>query len=41
LQDPHVAFFQKLNPGYAQGDELVCLARFHPDNLTPYIRRQL
>jgi hypothetical protein len=41
LQDPNVAFFQKLNPGHAQGDELVCLARFHPDNLTPYIRRQL
>jgi hypothetical protein len=36
-----VEFFQKLNPGHAQGDELVCLARFHPDNLTPYIRRQL
>jgi hypothetical protein len=41
LQDPNVEFFQKLNPGHAQGDELVCLARFHPDNLTPYIRRQL
>ena len=41
LRDPHVAFFQKLNPGHRRGDELVCLARFHPDNLTPYIRRQL
>jgi hypothetical protein len=41
LRDPHVAFFQKMNPGHAQGDELVCLARFHPNNLTPYIRRQL
>ena len=41
LRDPHVAFFQQLNPGHAQGDELVCLARFHPDNLNPYIRRQL
>jgi len=41
LRDPHVAFFQQRNPGHAQGDELVCLARFHPDNLNPYIRRQL
>jgi hypothetical protein len=41
LRDPHVAFFQKKNPGHARGDELVCLARFHPDNLKPHIRRQL
>ena len=41
LRDPHVAFFQRQNPGHAQGDELVCLARFHSDNLKPYIRRQL
>ena len=41
LRDPHVAFFQQRNPGHPQGDELVCLARFHPDNLNPYIRRQL
>jgi len=41
LRDPHVAFFQQRNPGHALGDELVCLARFHPDNLNPYIRRQL
>ena len=41
LRDPHVAFFQKSNPGHASGDELVCLARCHPDNLIPYIRRQL
>lgn len=41
LRDPQVAFFQQLNPGHAGGDELVCLARFHPDNLHPYILRQL
>ena len=41
LRDPHVAFFQRQNPGHGRGDELVCLARFHPDNLKPYIRRQL
>jgi hypothetical protein len=41
LRDPHVAFFQEKNPDHAHGDELVCLARFHGDNLKPYIRRQL
>lgn len=41
LRDPHVAFFHQRNPGHALGDELVCLARFHPENLNPYIRRQL
>ena len=25
LRDPHVAFFQKMNPGHLRGDELVCL----------------
>lgn len=40
LHDPHIAFFQQLNPGHARGDELVCLARFHPDNLSPFILRQ-
>jgi hypothetical protein len=41
LRDRHVAFFQQQNPGHWRGDELVCMARFHPDNLRPYIRRQL
>lgn len=41
LRDPQVAFFQQRNPGHAKGDELVCLARFLPDNLQPYILRQL
>jgi len=41
MRDPHVAFFQHQNPDHSRGDELVCLARFHPDNLKPYIRRQL
>ncbi len=41
LRDPHVAFFQHQNPGHSRGDELVCVARSHPDNLKPYIRRQL
>jgi hypothetical protein len=41
LRDSHVAFFQQQNPGHPRGDELVCLTRWHPDNLTPYICRQL
>ena len=41
LRDPHINFFQEVNPGHSLGDELVCLARWHEDNLTPYIRRQL
>ena len=41
LRDPHVSYFHTRNPGHARGDELVCLARLHPDNLTPYILRQL
>jgi hypothetical protein len=41
LRDPHVAFFQQVNPGHAHGDELVCLALIHPANLSPFVRRQL
>lgn len=32
--DPHVRFFLERNPGHAAGDELVCLAPIHEDNLT-------
>ncbi len=39
LQDPHIAFYVAHNPGHAQGDELVCLARVHPDNFTAAGRR--
>lgn len=39
LRDPHVAFFAARNPGHARGDELVCLTRLHPDNLTAAGRR--
>ncbi len=39
LQDPHIAFYAARNPGHAQGDELVCLARVHPDNFTAAGRR--
>lgn len=37
--DPHVAFFLERNPGWLQGDELVCLTELSFDNLTPAGRR--
>ena len=37
--DPHVAFFAARNPGYARGDELVCVTELTPANLTPAGRR--
>ena len=39
LHDPHVAFYLEHNPGYINGDELVCITRVHPDNFTPAGRR--
>ncbi|MEB3221013.1 MAG: hypothetical protein VKS61_02950 [Candidatus Sericytochromatia bacterium] len=41
LRDPAVRFFLERNPGYVHGDELVCLARLAPDNLTPAAWRVL
>lgn len=34
LEDPHVQFFARLNPGHSAGDELVCWTRLSQDNLT-------
>jgi hypothetical protein len=39
LSDPHVAFFLQRNPGYVQGDELVCLTEITEANLTAAGRR--
>lgn len=39
LRNPHVEFFVKRNPGYANGDELLCLAELSPENLTRAARR--
>jgi hypothetical protein len=39
--DPHIAFFLERNPGYIDGDELVCLTRISRANLTPAGRRML
>jgi hypothetical protein len=41
LKDPHVAFFEKANPGHLHGDELVCLTEVDLRNLTPAGRRML
>lgn len=35
MSNPHIRFFAHRNPDHAQGDELVCLTRIAPDNLTP------
>jgi hypothetical protein len=39
LEKPVVAFFMRRNPGYLNGDELVCLCPLHADNMRPLTRR--
>ena len=39
LRMPEVEFFLRSNPGYARGDELVCLCELKQDNLRPLARR--
>lgn len=39
LRDPHIKFFQTLNPGHINGDELVCFTEICEDNLTRAGRR--
>jgi hypothetical protein len=39
--DPHVGFFLAANPGWTNGDELVCLTELNPENLTPAGRRMM
>ena len=41
MPDPHIAFFLERNPGFVQGDELVCLTRIDEGNLTPAGRRMV
>lgn len=41
LRDPFVDFFQRRNPGWPQGDELVCLAPLGRDNLRVRPRKWL
>ena len=37
--DEHIRFFLQRNPGYLQGDELVCVARVVPENATNIFQR--
>jgi hypothetical protein len=39
LEKAAVAFFLQRNPGYLQGDELVCLCPLRADNMRPLVRR--
>lgn len=36
-----IAYFEKMNPNHAQGDDLICLARFSEQNLKPFILKRL
>lgn len=36
-----IRFFVKKNPGFHEGDELACLARVHPDNLSRFAKKLL
>jgi hypothetical protein len=40
-EDEDVKFFLRKNPEYYKGNELVCLAKLHPDNLTKAGKRLL
>lgn len=40
-RDPHVRFFVEANPNHAAGDELACLVRVSPENVTPAGRRMI
>jgi hypothetical protein len=37
--DPHIHFFEQVNPDHSQGDELVCLTEICAENLTAAGRR--
>ena len=39
--DVHTQFFLRSNPGYLDGNELVCVARVSLDNFTPALKRLL
>ncbi|MFI5342620.1 MAG: hypothetical protein ACHQUC_00185 [Chlamydiales bacterium] len=39
LRHPEVQFFLERNPGYRQGDELVCLCELIEENLKPFSQR--
>ncbi|PYM17832.1 MAG: hypothetical protein DMD81_07720 [Candidatus Rokuibacteriota bacterium] len=40
-EHPHVRFFLEKNPGYARGNELVCVAELAPENMKGLAQRLL
>ena len=36
-----IVYFEKKNPGYMHGDELICLARFSENNIKPFISKKI
>jgi hypothetical protein len=40
-KDRYIAYFEKSNPGYTNGDELACMAKFEESNLTPFILKRI
>ncbi len=40
-KNPDIAFFEKRNPEYLKGDELVCFADFHQANIKPLLWKHL
>ncbi len=38
LENPHIAFFVEKNPGYVNGDELICIAEASLDNVEPFMQ---
>lgn len=41
LKNDHVRFFLNANPHFWRGDELICIAPFHEQNIKPYLLRSL
>ena len=41
MNDPHVEFFARANPGHTRGDELACLCELSESNLTRAGRRMV
>jgi len=39
MSNPHLKFFAQKNPGYRQGDEMVCIASACPENVEPGLRQ--
>ena len=38
---PHVQFFLEKNPGFDQGDELICITELHPNNALGIVREYM